>query len=309
MIRLILSSLVLTAFVCQSVHSAQDPITDLMAQLLEKIDSFQVLKPQDFKPTLPLPTYMEKLGLYRSDIRVNFAGNPVVQELRSGEFVYVFDNDMFSTGWIVTALLDASLYGKQTPSLDAKRLQLALEAIGAFSNKNDENASGTIVRTFWSQQFSEATKKWYQEPTNIANVADILAEFYDDIPFRQAEKFFRALGLDKVADFIAKLERDPLDDITDAFRIPADFDDTYLNLGMGSALKRLSDTYPQAYKSWLANNTNCQHLIDVTSKYAYRPFDADLNKNTIDPRTYLFARGFLQQASRMNQSLGLITTW
>lgn len=311
MIRPILFSLLLATVACKSVlePSTNEPISDILDELLKKINSFQVLKPQDFKPTLPLPTYMEKLGLYRSDIRVNFAGNPIVQELRSGEYVYVFDNDMFSTGWIISALMDASLYGKDAPSLDADRLQLALEAIGTFNNKNDEKPNETILRTFWSQTFSEATKKWYQEPTNIANVANVLSELYEDIPFKEISQFFRDIGLDKVADLIAKLETDPLATITDAFKIPPDFDDTYLNLAMGSALKRLSGKYPHAYKSWLANNTNCQHLIDVTSKYAYRPFDADLNRNTIDPRTYFYVRGFLQQASEKNQSVNLITTW
>ena len=57
------------------------------------------------------------------------------------------------------------------------------------------------------------------------------------------------------------------------------------------------------------NNSDVEHLIDVTTKYAYRPFDSDINKNTIDPRTYFWSRNFIQQAQTDKQPLSLITTW
>jgi hypothetical protein len=68
-----------------------------------------------------------KIGLFRSDIRINGAGNPFVQEIRSGSVARVFDNDMFSSGWIITVLLEANLYGTGAPQLDETNLRLALE--------------------------------------------------------------------------------------------------------------------------------------------------------------------------------------
>ena len=44
-------------------------------------------------------------------------------------------------------------------------------------------------------------------------------------------------------------------------------------------------------------------------KYAYKPFDSNINSNIIDPRTYFFARHFIQDAYTKNQSISLITTW
>jgi hypothetical protein len=80
-------------------------------------------------------------------------------------------------------------------------------------------------------------------------------------------------------------------------------------LGLGATLQKLSNIYPKSYSSWLNNNTDVAHLIDVTSKYAYRPFTSDINQNTIDPRTYFWSRKFIEQAQGENKSLSLITTW
>jgi hypothetical protein len=115
------------------------------------------------------------------------------------------------------------------------------------------------------------------------------------------------VGLKKLADIVESLKE--FDSVTDAFCIPPDFDDSYLNLGLGATLQKLSNVYPKIYSSWLNNNTDVAHLIEVTSKYAYRPFAADINQNTIDPRTYFWSRKFIEQASQENKSLSLITTW
>ena len=115
------------------------------------------------------------------------------------------------------------------------------------------------------------------------------------------------MGLKKLADIVESLKE--FGSVTDAFCIPPDFDDSYLNLGLGATLQKLSNIYPKSFSSWLNNNTDVAHLIDVTSKYAYRPFTSDINQNTIDPRTYFWSRKFIEQAQAENKSLSLITTW
>ena len=50
-------------------------------------------------------------------------------------------------------------------------------------------------------------------------------------------------------------------------------------------------------------------LVKATVKYAYQPFSADINSDIIDPRTFFFARNFVQEARANNQKLSLITTW
>ena len=309
MLKLTVLLLCLLHSLVQASPLKDQPIDDVLLQLSDKIDNYQVLKPVDFKPTLPLPTWAKRRGLYESDIRINFAGIPALQELRSGPVTRVFDNDMFSTGWIVTALLEANLYGKGAPVYNSYRLQIALEVLSTYNNKNDPNAAKSLLRTFWPQSFNKTTGMWFQEPINIRNLVEIVNEKYHDLPFAALEKLFRSVGLDKLADLVSKADKLDADVLVNVFSIPPDFDDTYLNLGMGSTLSRLSDRYPDLYKEWLANNTDCKHLIDVTSKYAYKPFDDDLNKNTIDPRTFFFARKFVQEAKAADQPLSLITTW
>ncbi len=107
-----------------ALNHGQAPIDTLLTTLFNKVNTYQVLKEQNYTPPFK---WAEKLGLYRSDIRINLAGNPFAQEVRSGQVAKVFDNDMFSSGWIITVLLEASLYGKGAPQLDENRLRLAIE--------------------------------------------------------------------------------------------------------------------------------------------------------------------------------------
>jgi hypothetical protein len=53
------------------------------------------MKPLVYK----FPQWEQKLGLYRSEIRLNFFGEELVADLRHNPFVYVFDNNMFATGY------------------------------------------------------------------------------------------------------------------------------------------------------------------------------------------------------------------
>lgn len=273
----------------------------ILKRLSERIQSYQILKEQPFKP--PFKWY-EKKGLYQSDIRINFFGSQAARRIRNGEFTSVFDNDMFSTAWIITTLLEANLYGKGAPLLEPKRLQLALEAIGSFQDKNSKNYLNSLVRSFWPQIYNSTYDIWQQQPDNIRNVALSV----DYIPWDQIIKILTDLKLEKYAKYVEELQKREAE-VLDAFSIPPDFDDSYLNLGLGSALFKLKDKYPFAYQSWKQNNTDTESLIKITSKYSYEPFSLDLNKNSIDPRTYFYARSFIQQAFKQNKSVSLISTW
>ncbi|RNA27111.1 transmembrane [Brachionus plicatilis] len=274
---------------------------EILKKLSDHINSFQVLQEQPYKPAFK---WHEKQGLYRSDIRVNFFGSPAARKLRNGELTSVFDNDMFSTAWIITTILESNLYGKGAPLLDQKRLQLALEAIGSFRDKNDKNYLKSLIRSFWPQIYNSTFDIWQQQPDNIRNVA-LSVEY---VPWDRIIKLLSDLKLEQYIKYVEELRKREVE-ILDAFSIPPDFDDSYLNLGLGAALFRLKSKYPFAYQSWKQNNTDTQNLIKLTKKYSYRPFSADLNENSIDPRTYFYARGFIQQAYRENKSVSLISTW
>ena len=120
----ILISLQVDASLCSNTDQEAPVKDNFLNELFDKVISYQVLKEQNYTPPFK---WAEKLGLFRSDIRVNLAGNPIVQEIRSGKIAKIFDNDMFSSGWILTVLLEASLYGSGAPKLDESNLKLALE--------------------------------------------------------------------------------------------------------------------------------------------------------------------------------------
>ena len=217
MSRLVLLSLVSLALLVASSQAMPKtgPLDGLIQELAAKIDSYQVLKPVNYTPPFK---WAEKLGLYRSNIRLNLFGDPVLADIRNGELSSVFDNDMFSTGWIVTCLLEASIYGKGAPQVDSSRLQLALEAIGAYNNKNADNFEKTLLRTFWPQVYNTTYKIWQQQPINIRNVALSI----DLIPWDDIEKFFGALKLEKIVQACQDIQRLGQESVA-AFSIPPDF--------------------------------------------------------------------------------------
>lgn len=88
--------------------SRGEVLGDVINELSKKVFSYQALKEQPYAP--PFKWY-EKQGLFKSEIRVNTFGNPIAQGFRDGSLSAVYDNDMFSTGWIITALLETQLYG------------------------------------------------------------------------------------------------------------------------------------------------------------------------------------------------------
>lgn len=97
--------------------------------------------------------------------------------------------------------------------------------------------------------------------------------------------------------------------MTKAFYIPKDFDDTFINIGLGHLLKNVYNSNLTLYKTWSSRNQNLQGVLDALKKYVYRPFSNDLNSNIIDPRTYFYLREFIYDSQSRNESLALVTTW
>lgn len=59
---------------------------------------------------------------------------------------------------------------------------------------------------------------------------------------------------------------DELDNLAQAFRIPADLDDSSVNLAMGGMLLRLAPAFPTAYALWEKVNANISALYDIEVK-------------------------------------------
>ena len=58
----------------------------------------------------------------------------------------------------------------------------------------------------------------------------------------------------------------------------------------------------------MSNNTNITSAIAALKRYAYKPFSSSLDSNAIDPRTYYYARKFLQQFVGFEE-ISLVSTW
>jgi len=90
--------------------------------------------------------------------------------------------------------------------------------------------------------------------------------------------------------------------------IPPDFDDTFVNLGLGSLLAEMKDEFPETHAQWMSQNTNVTSVFDAVKKYAYRPMSSDVNVNAIDCRTYFYLRYFLDKVPK-GEDVMLVPTW
>ncbi|CAF1597868.1 unnamed protein product [Adineta steineri] len=283
-------------FICICIYytNAASPIDEVMDKLIKLISEEQILEPVKFR----FPIWEKQLGLYRSEIRLDFFGKPYEADLRKNKYIYVFDNNMFATGWISAVLLEANMYGRAPLTIDNEHLSIAIDAIEKFHDHN-QNESSVPLMTFWSQVYNQTTDTWQSAPDNLRY---LITDF--DKNLEVIEVILKALGIKNIAELIDKL-RTSSAQFKDVFEIPPDFDDTYLNIGLGVQLKLLQDKYPSIYLRWLQTNSNMKKLIDLTLQYAYRPFSQDSDKNTIDPRTYYWLRDFI----RDNPQAIIVTTW
>jgi hypothetical protein len=93
------------------------------------------------------------------------------------------------------------------------------------------------------------------------------------------------------------------------FKIPPDFDDTAVNLGLGTLLKDNIQQFPYASTTWQAQNSNLSSVFNAMKHYAYKPLSGDRRVNTIDPRTYVYMRKFLEKAQQEKRDVSLVSTW
>ncbi len=93
----------------------------------------------------------------------------------------------------------------------------------------------------------------------------------------------------------------------DAFHIPADFDDSSVNIGLGAML---SAHHPNQllFQRWKENNSNFTQVFNKLKKYAYRPFSSDEN-GIIDSRTYFAMRSYLYSLEERHLPAAFVTTW
>ena len=94
-----------------------------------------------------------------------------------------------------------------------------------------------------------------------------------------------------------------------SFVIPPDFDDAFVNLGLGALLSEVKHDFPASHAQWMSQNTNITSVFDALKKYAYRPMSGNNAINIIDGRTYFYLRYFLEDAVNNKEEIALIPTW
>ncbi|XP_062587918.1 uncharacterized protein LOC134249593 [Saccostrea cucullata] len=283
-----------------SLHISQCLDTSMIVKkLFEKVRSSQIQKTTKSLP--PFSWHKEK-GLFESHVKLYFHGSFSEFMLREG--FEIFDNNNFATAWITTALLEVHQLENNGTYIDEELILNAVKAMGNFVDKN--NKFNTSVQTFWPQTFNETVATWQSTPQNLLQ----LFALFDDIPWSVILNFIQKLHLAD-AEMIKNIKQllQEKDTYVKAFHIPPDFDDTFVNIGLGSLLKEMSKTFPQSFQTWMKRNSNLTSILTALKKYVYRPMSEDSNANSIDPRTYFYIRGFLENARDAGDTIALVSTW
>lgn len=205
-----------------------------------------------------------------------------MQQLRHG--FRFFDNNNFITSWILNILMECHEHGFINLRDDgySNSFNIALDGIRRYI---DPNFKGIPIIDFWPSQINNHSI-YYQSPTNIGHFADDLISF-----------------LEKLRDFLRSIDREDLFEplkkylsfsygVLKMFNIPGDFDDTSVTISLGVKLRSV---FPEKYLKWKNHYNHDSRFKNLWIKYAYEPFSRDINKNSIDPRTYYWIRGFLDE--------------
>ncbi|XP_076462140.1 uncharacterized protein LOC143294648 [Babylonia areolata] len=269
---------------------------DLVKELSKRIQESQIQTDRPYK--FPM-TWQQDKGMYPSDVKLNLAGEAQLTLLRDS--ISVFDNNMFATTWITICLLETHLYGRGPRPSDSQ-LTLALEAVGQYHDKN--LGYNNSVMNFWPQVYNQTTGMWESTPNNLLKAFHV----FDVVPVKALEEVLKVLGMGDAEHFLEEI-LSMRSTFERAFHIPPDFDDTFVNLGLGALLKDLGQEFPGALDLWASQNSNLTSALDTLKRYAYRPFSQDQNVNTIDTRTYYYIRHFLQEAQARKEDIALVPTW
>ncbi|KAK3105355.1 hypothetical protein FSP39_023292 [Pinctada imbricata] len=295
---------VIFVFVLLIVHTEgkghlknKDDIRDTVQKLFDTIRNMQATR-----DTVAIPPfkYAEFRGVYESDVKLYFHGSPVESAMRYG--FGIWDNNMFATAWVTSCLLEAYHYGN-APKPSEEQIMMSIEFM--YKNYHNKNLNYTnSIMAFWPQLYDEGYQAYVSTPVNLLAMFNSTYLIDWDTVYQELDK----AGLTEIATTIQHLLR-TREGYAHVFHIPPDFDDTSVNLGLGSLLKDLITEFPQSSVLWQSKNSNLSSVFNGLKHYAYRPNGGDRRVNTIDTRTYFYMRRFLENATMENKSVALVTTW
>ena len=211
---------------------------------------------RDQKYVFPI-TWEHQKGIFESKVHFNYVGK---HNLKFSRFMRdkegVQDINMFVTSFALYGLLEAKQLG--TIKIDEHEFSQSLMAISQFRDKNIPDGIPQYV--FWPQTNINGT--WAAYASNLMNSCNVLPNF---TPMEAAFLNYLGLGILASAKEIAKY-----------FIIPADNDDSSVNLALLGFLKEVKSEH---YSFWNSLNTRKKEYYDRALKYAYRPFGPKMEVN------------------------------
>lgn len=255
-------------------------------------------------PFLPPFSLQQLAGAYPSYIGFNLVGGPTQQLLR--RLIQIYDSNGFVSDWVVQMLVEAHRYSGVR--LDDATILRGVNFTLGFQEKNGQGREGTM--DFWREV--EVNGTWRQFPENVEVPIELLQAVSTQLQAWCAKSPDVCPAVQPIVKLAASLG-----DFLSAFGIPADFDDSGVNLALGGLLQSVQESLPTSWAAWTSSDQNRDPtaLMETYVRYCYRPFATDPNQNRIDPRTYYYLREFLylEQAAAAARgeepSLMLITTW
>jgi hypothetical protein len=240
-------------------------------------------------------------GIYPSYIHVNIMDDTnsfTAKAIR--EYIKVPDMNMFVTSFVAYAILETYNY-EGIKELDTESFNSALNQLLNFKDKNYDDVP---FYTFWKQININGT--WSQHPDNMCEIVNIMEYLMSDTMIN----IFESLGISSVANLL-KLGKELREIFLYAYRIPADFDDTGVNLGLTGMVHKMRGVFGNSTHFWLEGNAKIKELFKEMKYLSYRPFDANsTDMNLIDPRSYFSLHEFLTERYALNKTdIMLPPTW
>lgn len=241
--------------------------------------------------------WKKQKGLYDSDIRINLKGE--MSKYRS--LINIPDDNGFVTMFVTQFMIEGMENSKYIP----KNINSIKNSLKAINTHGDQNG----IYRFWNKTRIDGQE--VSTPENIIkpiSQLDTLMNFLS--PF--VKKLPPKIGVVDVDSVIGLLQVPKK--FSKICTIPADFDDTFVNLALNARISNYSDKLGNLINpnkiGFMAKNAT-----DILLKYSYQPFSARRENNLIDSRTYHWIRNFINDEAKNLASNGsklrliLPTTW
>ncbi|RUS91473.1 hypothetical protein EGW08_000797 [Elysia chlorotica] len=267
-----------------------------MDELFDRIQGSQIQQESTF---VPFYSFYKQRGTYPSFMKGNFHGRVDQAILRNQ--ARFFDNNIFTTSYIMTILLEVfSHSGFHKPS--EGQMLLGMDSFLDYKDKN--RPTNHSIYSFWPLKYNPSKQFWSADPANTFPYLEMM----DFLPVKEIAYILRGFGLKDIDEFLEYFHADHKENEELLF-LPADQDTSSIHMAFGATLRNMKEEFPKAWAVWSARNSKTSSVLEAFKQYSYRPFSGDPDSNSIDPRTYFYLREFLHAAKEKGEDVALITTW